>query len=229
MRFETFLNHEKTKEFFGYYPVGLSKGSNKKVVCECSSCKKLIIRAYKNHKDKHQCSIVRKGSKRCFKCMTWKKFSFFASSSKLSGKVSKTCKECFRNYPCVVKYEKNRSIKLSSSLDSGDIKFYLKRKTPCIKSSAKRKKIPYNLDYKYLLELWNKQNGICYYTGLPMCNTMKQKDFQAWDCPSVDKLDPQKGYTKGNVVWCINAVNSFKQTLNESQFIEILKKIKWKE
>jgi len=229
MFFKTFLNEEKTKEFFGYYPVGLSRGSNKKVVCECTSCKKLIIRSYKNYHMDHQCSVVRDGKKRCFKCLEWKEFKFFNKNSTLSGKVSKMCKECFRNYKPVIKYEVSRSTRLSSSLDSGDIEFYLKRRIPCLKSNAKKKKLEYDLDYEYLLTLWNNQKGICYYTGLEMKNDMKQKKYQAWNSPSLDKLNPSKGYTKGNVVWCISSVNSFKQSLTEEQFLEMLKQIVWKQ
>lgn len=52
-------------------------------------------------------------------------------------------------------------------------------------------------------------------------------NFQAWDSPSIDRLIPSKGYIKGNIVWCISAVNAFKSTLTEKEFIEKLSKIRW--
>ena len=78
-----------------------------------------------------------------------------------------------------------------------------------------------------MCDLWQNQNGLCYYTGVPMKSECKQMGFQAWDAPSVDRKNPEKGYIKDNVVWCIFSVNSFKQSLSELQFIDLLKTVKW--
>ena len=41
---------------------------------------------------------------------------------------------------------------------------------------------------------------------------------------SVDKVIPNLGYTKGNIVFCINIVNTFKSSLLIEQFRNILPK-----
>lgn len=57
---------------------------------------------------------------------------------------------------------------------------------------------------------------------------MKDKGFHGWDSPSLDRLNPNEGYVKKNVVWCTFSVNSFKQSLNYEEFMTQLSKIKWK-
>lgn len=46
-----------------------------------------------------------------------------------------------------------------------------------------------------LKEIWNQQNGKCYYSGISMVT----KQNSDWMC-SIERLDSQKGYVHGNVV-----------------------------
>jgi hypothetical protein len=103
----------------------------------------------------------------------------------------------------------------------------LRQRNSSIKSNCKKNGIEFNLDEKFLLDLWNSQNGICYYSSLPMKAEGKIKGFQGWQTPSLDRKTPSLGYVKGNVVWCCFAVNSFKQNLTTEEFFEKLKSIKW--
>lgn len=54
-----------------------------------------------------------------------------------------------------------------------------------------------NLQFNDIIELWEKQKGLCYYSKLPMV-TQKCSDWQA----SLERLDDNAGYVKGNTVLC---------------------------
>lgn len=73
---------------------------------------------------------------------------------------------------------------------------------------AESKNIEFNLDYLFLYELFKKQDGKCHYTGLPMSlkGSLSDKDSVF----SVDKIDAKAGYTKDNVVLCLNSINRLK-------------------
>lgn len=85
------------------------------------------------------------------------------------------------------------------------------------KDSSKKSGLPFDLDYEYMKNLLNEQNKKCFYSG---------KDIIFWQhgetpsrnvAPSIDKIVPANGYTKGNVVWCLERYNRMKNdaTLEE--------------
>ena len=54
----------------------------------------------------------------------------------------------------------------------------------------------HNLTKEYLIELKEKQKGLCYWLNIPIDFTLKDKLRKV----SLDRLDNQKGYEIGNVV-----------------------------
>ena len=42
---------------------------------------------------------------------------------------------------------------------------------------------------------------------------------------SLDRLTPENGYRKGNVVWCSFLLNTMKRKMTEDEFYELLKQI----
>lgn len=86
-----------------------------------------------------------------------------------------------------------------------------------------RKKTPgSDLTVDYLLNLWNTQDGKCYYTGKPM---LWKSAGIASESMSLDRLDPDKGYVQGNVVWCCLFVNVMKGHLTEQGFYGMMRHI----
>jgi hypothetical protein len=81
-----------------------------------------------------------------------------------------------------------------------------------------------NLTTKYLLDLLDKQGGLCYYTneklvwGARVGKTVPNS-------ASLDRLIPDRGYVQGNVVWCSFFANTMKGKLTEAEFYEYIKKI----
>jgi hypothetical protein len=55
-----------------------------------------------------------------------------------------------------------------------------------------------------ILEIFEKQNGLCHWFKIPMQPSLINKHPQQ---PSIDRLDRTKGYTKDNVVLCCYAAN----------------------
>jgi hypothetical protein len=63
------------------------------------------------------------------------------------------------------------------------------------KVRAKQKNLPFNLSTEYLKEIWPEDNK-CPALGI----TMKKGDFCVTDhSPTLDRIIPELGYTKGNV------------------------------
>lgn len=219
--------HKKlTYTKFGYEVDSLDENSRKCVAVECDNCHVIIERELRNAFKKHQCSVINGNEKRCFKCKLWKDLSLFNKSRNLSGGVSKTCRECYNKYDCVKKCELNKKIRLKSSFNN-DFNLYLKSRLSSIKSSCKKNNIQFDLDVDYLLYQWNIQNGLCYYSSLPMKSESRVNGFQGWQSPSIDRKNPCLGYIKDNIVWCCFSVNSFKQNLTCEEFYDKLNSISW--
>lgn len=89
--------------------------------------------------------------------------------------------------------------------------------------SAWRAKTPSSdLTSDYLVELYHKQNGLCYYSSEKMLINPGHVHKLTL---SLDRLTPDKGYMQGNVVWCTYLLNTMKQDLDECSFITLLKSI----
>jgi hypothetical protein len=115
-----------------------------------------------------------------------------------------------------------------NQIRNGNFRVYLISKMASYKQSAKDKGLPFNLTVKYLTELFEKQNRLCYYTGNQLairsnrglgekCINFPDNHYQA----SLDRLIPSKGYVEGNVVWCGWLVNTCKNLLTENEFYDI--------
>jgi hypothetical protein len=95
-----------------------------------------------------------------------------------------------------------RNIRLEQSFN-----YYLRDKFNKIKARAKKDKTPFNLTLEYFISLYVKQKGICYYFDIPL----EKGNI------SLDRIDPTKGYIKGNIIFCSVKANTIKSnlTLNE--------------
>ena len=87
-----------------------------------------------------------------------------------------------------------------------------------LKNRSKKYDIYLEFDDSYIEELYEKQNGKCYYSGIDMTFERDGKYIL-----SVDRIDSNKGYLKDNVVLCCSIVNSMKNTLSTEEFLYIIK------
>lgn len=88
--------------------------------------------------------------------------------------------------------------------------------------SIRNRSLKYDVSIEYLKELWERQNGICPYTGFKMILKRKRGLYQA----SLDRIDPSKGYMKGNVEFVCLAINYAKNCSSKEELLDFIKKIR---
>lgn len=94
-----------------------------------------------------------------------------------------------------------------------------------IQRRSEKNNIPFDLTPEFLRELFEKQNGLCAYSGIPLKPTttnFKEKGQADPDVMSVDKVVPELGYVKTNVVLCCSAINKLKGNSNPEELQQFL-------
>jgi hypothetical protein len=84
-----------------------------------------------------------------------------------------------------------------------------------LKDSAKRAKNnewEFNLNQDYLVKLWHKQKGLCAISGVKMQTKSGTRENKNPYRASLDRIDNEKGYVKGNVRFTTHWVNNAKST-----------------
>lgn len=157
--------------------------------------------------------------KRCTRCNTIyngirEHFDIHKKKKDNTYQYSGKCK------PCLKKIRADRA-----KLQKTDIKLYCAKLLVQLKHRAKAGDLPFNLIKDDLIDAWNKQNNKCYYTDtiLDLTKVTVDKISPHLDFPSIDRKNPSAGYTKGNIVWCLWAVNRMKNNLTEQQFLDFCK------
>lgn len=97
-----------------------------------------------------------------------------------------------------------------------------------LKDSAKRARNhgwEFDLTREYLIELWNKQEGKCARSGVPMQIESGTRENKNPYRASLDRIDNNKGYIKGNVRFTTHWVNNAKSTWPEIIFEDFISNI----
>lgn len=97
------------------------------------------------------------------------------------------------------------------------------------KSSADKRGLCWEISQKDVSDLFEKQKGLCAYTGLSMVFSGDPYEYSkiAAENPyaiSIDRKDSLLGYTVDNIVLCCRFVNYAKNLFSEKQFKEVLLK-----
>jgi hypothetical protein len=87
-----------------------------------------------------------------------------------------------------------------------------------MRTSKRRKET--DLDLQYLKDLWENQNGKCAITNIEMSLDRHHAPFQA----SLDRIDNDKGYIKGNVRFICLITNYARNTWNDDIVKEFITK-----
>lgn len=144
--------------------------------------------------------ISRDGNILCNRCGEYRKPSEYTYSKTGAFRV-RYCNICRGN--------------ANSKRIHGNYRLYIQKQLAQIKHRAVKNNIPFDLDAEYMISLWDSQSGMCFYTDsiLNINNNIKHNRNSA----SLDKIVPELGYTKGNVVWCTQRINVMKNdaTLDE--------------
>lgn len=133
----------------------------------------------------------------------------------------------FCSRTCTVKYKN----KVSPS-DAKHLNGYVRRSDEYspfryFVRKAKARKHDYDIDVAYLKELWEERNGICPISGVKM---KLYKNSAEWEKdkgnpykPSLDRINPDKGYIKGNVQFICYIANMAKHSWSDETLIEFCK------
>lgn len=173
----------------------------------CKDC-----RSFVRHKEKHW----HNGLLICMDCGEYKDINEFDinSSNRHRNFKSRICKKC-----------KGLQYKRRLIQNRGDqgIERLLTERFCGIRDRAKKNKLILDFGKEYLRELWIKQNGKCALSGVDMttlvfCGRTNTNI-------SVDRINPNLGYIKGNVQLVCMAVNQMKSDLTLDELLFFCKKI----
>lgn len=91
------------------------------------------------------------------------------------------------------------------------------------KIRSKNNNLNFNIDKKYILGLLGKSNGFCQISGI----AFKRGGDSGYNSPfsvSLDRIEPKRGYVKGNVRLIINSLNVFKSNRTDKEMFLIMAK-----
>lgn len=156
-------------------------------------------------------------------CVCGRRYKVWWSDLK-SGK-SKQCHECHmksHKWPKINRINLfgpgNNNFKGKGVIPS----FYYKR----VESNAELRNLEFRISIDDLDKQWRKQNGRCFYTGLPLIApssyyTENGNEFSLMG--SLDRINSKKGYTTNNIVWTSKTVNKIKMHFPSKVFIDMCK------
>lgn len=195
----------------------MSKGKRPGKMVNCENCdKEFYINPSRFKNKSHNCSKVclgktnsKKHSKKvkvpCMICGV----DVFYKLSHFKKIKNHTCSyECCHQLKKTTNKGKNnpRSLKLTQRE-----RIFSKKLDECKRRSLIRG-IVSDITLEYLINIFDKQKGKCYYSGVDMILKSVSYTKRAADhnVMSIDRIDPNRGYTKDNIVLCCNCVNMLK-------------------
>lgn len=87
-----------------------------------------------------------------------------------------------------------------------------------------RRGLEFKITKEEIWKLYQKQNGLCKYSGLPIdFATTSYGHRHGESTASLDRIDSSKGYVGGNIQWVHKDINIMKQEYKEEYFIKLCK------
>lgn len=197
---------------------------------ECEVCKtSFYINPSRFKNATHTCSkacngIVaskRSSQKVMHNCFICQKEVFYKPSHARNIKYKSCSAECVRHVRSIV-YKGRLN---PSSLGLTTLEKYFHDRVISIKRRCDSNGTIFNLTRENLVELYEKQQGLCHYTGIKMnvSGKISKRGNAEPLALSVDKVIPELGYVVSNIVLCVNAVNIFKGNQEMGEFFNIIK------
>jgi hypothetical protein len=90
-----------------------------------------------------------------------------------------------------------------------------------IKASARNRNLIVDIDLEYLEELLLSQNKKCALSGLDLVFSKVNKNKFGVGNASLDRIDSNIGYIKGNVQWVHKKINIMKNIYSQDEFIQM--------
>lgn len=103
-----------------------------------------------------------------------------------------------------------RTDKVNENLNSSKAT-YLKNKFSRLRERSKRFNIEFSITWEDFAVVYKLQKGRCFYTDQKMI--MVAGEGRLPEACSIDKVIPEKGYVKGNIVFCCTRINTIKSNV----------------
>ena len=143
----------------------------------------------------------------------------------VKGEKDKNTNKVFDRYSLYLKPETNMYQEHWFSSEESFKKDYIKNNVLAIKRRCHEKKIPFDIDKKYMLSIYPK-DGMCPALEIPMVFGGGNTKENYYNSPSVDRIIPAKGYVKGNVRWLSRFANTILGNANADQILKVGKWLK---
>lgn len=147
----------------------------------------------------------------CSECKMYKSAHefFHVAHNKYRKEISYMCKECKK---------KVRKEKVKELSDAESLLETMKIRLNDARNRAKKKNLYFDLTLDGLMGLWTQQKGKRALTGFDMtyryvCNKYKYS-------VSLDRINPEKGYTLDNLQLVCHAANMMKGTFSEDELLK---------
>ena len=90
--------------------------------------------------------------------------------------------------------------------------------------SKRRSLMPIDISVQDLQDQWDKQRGICPYTGWKMKLRLRKKGSSPYQA-SLDRIDSSCGYVRGNIQFVALMANYAKNSFDDEHLIQFCKAV----
>lgn len=157
--------------------------------------------------------------KTCTICGQTKEVTEFLRDKSAQGGYRNQCKECLRERNNATYERRKDSYNASLRKFRDTVKGATHVSYHAAMRRAKVESLPFDITLEYIRDLFEQQEGLCALSDRPM------SPKSGWDSPSLDKIDPNLGYTVGNVQWLTKRMNTIKGNLTGGEFLEMCRKV----
>jgi hypothetical protein len=138
----------------------------------------------------------------CSKCKQEKPFNLFYNKNKRDDLYYSWCKDCCK------KSSAEATLNINATIEG-------RAKSALINAKRRTSKNGHELllEVKDIIDLWEKQSGVCAYSGMNM--TLNSNELNTM---SLERIDSSIGYTKENTILICHAVNRMKSNFEVRDF-----------
>ena len=211
------LLSDRTFREFNIDVAKLQPNSNHKVWVKCSYCGEEFLRPFCKLYQLHACPThIINGNglklKWCSKCKQFLSYQKFNANNAGYDGLSSICATCKLSSKSAKKHDYKNMVRRKLDFD-----YWLRCFVSAKKSKCKRDHVQCEVNIDLLKELWDNQEGRCFYSRIRMAfgnNSLRSA--------SLERLDSSRGYVANNVVWASKAMNYMKNSAPYSEFCEFL-------
>lgn len=164
------------------------------------------------HKTGRPRKAVVDGKQQCSMCLEWKEVETNFGRSKVSANGYETrCKPCN-----TARGQRQRMASIESAMQH---LWYCHKKLGSRRSARRAMLADCScVTPEMLVEMWNRQDGRCAVTGVPMTYLMAQGEV--YTNVSIDRIDSEFGYIPDNIRLVCKAVNLMKHRMTDKELFQ---------